>query len=537
MDCTICLPNGTQLTGEGAVVVIGPNGSGKTRNTRALSSSVGDPQFINALRNTRVAIELQPIGVDAAKQQYENQKSQSRHNHWEMVSDFDWMLAQILAQASSVAIDFMTRYQAASGQGIEPPAETTLSRIQETWKRIFPGRELRFPDWKPAITSTTTGQTLTYSGNLMSDGEKSALYLLAQIELAHPGVVVVDEPETHFHSLLAVRLWNALEKARPDIRFVYVTHDLTFALSRRDAHFVLSSPVEGLKTIDVSEMPSDVAEALLGSASLSFYASRVVFCEGDESSLDTLLYGAWFNGPDTVVKGVGSGDNVLRCVQAFAATHLVNSLEPIGLIDGDFYPERFKENLPVGVSALKAHEIESLFALPKVVKAVADHMHIVFDEPNYLAKVRDSVNGTQKRRIIVERWRSSLLPFLDTVLNESQNDKQSLNELMAAVPAIFDHASWDFSPEGLLKTEQTHVEQVLTTGNLDEALKLIPGKQLLPLAAGYVNWNKSAYVNLIVSTLASTTMPKSDLQTALEAAYVDYLPQRYAVAKLAGAPL
>ncbi len=48
-------------------------------------------------------------------------------------------------------------------------------------------------------------------------------------------------------------------------------------------------------------VPDDVAGALLGSASLSFYASRVVFCEGTDSSYDAKLYGAWFSGPDTVV--------------------------------------------------------------------------------------------------------------------------------------------------------------------------------------------------------------------------------------------
>ena len=112
----------------------------------------------------------------------------------------------------------------------------------------------------------------------MSDGEKAALYLAGRVFSSDPGVLVVDEPETHLHALLAVRLWNALEDARPDIRFVYVTHDLTFALSRHKARFVLASPTEGLRTLDVSaELPDDVAEALLGSASLSFYASRVVF--------------------------------------------------------------------------------------------------------------------------------------------------------------------------------------------------------------------------------------------------------------------
>ncbi len=180
------------------------------------------------------------------------------------------------------------------------------------------------------IVSTVAGPALEYSGNQMSDGEKAALFVAGRVFSAERGILVVDEPETHFHSLLAVRLWNALEDARPDLRFVYVTHDLTFALSRRRARYVLASPTAGLRPIAVDDaLPSDVSEALLGSASLSFYASRIVFCEGESGGRDESLYGAWFSGPDTVLRSVGSCQMVIRCVEALRAagvrTHLTQS--------------------------------------------------------------------------------------------------------------------------------------------------------------------------------------------------------------------
>ena len=66
---------------------------------------------------------------------------------------------------------------------------------------------------------------------------------------------------------------------------MYVTHDLTFALSRFDARYVIANPTGGLKAIDVAaDLPKDAAEAILGSASLSFYASRIVFTEGEHGS-------------------------------------------------------------------------------------------------------------------------------------------------------------------------------------------------------------------------------------------------------------
>jgi hypothetical protein len=114
-----------------------------------------------------------------------------------------------------------------------------------------------------------------------------------------------------------VRFWNALEEERPDIRFVYITHDLTFALSRRSATFVMATPPEQLNVVQIGgELPSDVAEVLLGAASFSFYAKRVVLCEGDEKSVDR---GSWIITPGldkTLPVGIGV---ISLCYALFAS--------------------------------------------------------------------------------------------------------------------------------------------------------------------------------------------------------------------------
>jgi hypothetical protein len=128
----------------------------------------------------------------------------------------------------------------------------------------------------------------------MSDDEKAALYLVGRALNSDPDtVLLVDEPETHFHSLLAVEFWDTIEAVRPDLRLIYVTHDMHFATSRHNAHFLLAGPVDGLTPLDVrGGLPDDVAALILGAASLSFYARRIIFCEGDEQSYDRNLYSA-----------------------------------------------------------------------------------------------------------------------------------------------------------------------------------------------------------------------------------------------------
>jgi hypothetical protein len=385
VDCTVVLPGGETLTGQAPIVVIGPNGSGKTRQTRGIQAPGRSVEFINALRNTRVAPELPAHGVDTARNNFLAQKNQSKTQHWEIESDFDWMLSQLLAQQSMVAIEFMRSWHDDPSTA-HAPEDTPLTRVEQLWAQVFPGRELHWRDWKPLVKNGSSGAPVEYSGHQMSDGEKAVLYLAGRVFSSDPGLLIVDEPETHLHSLLAVRLWNALEESRPDIQFVYVTHDLTFGLSRRNARFVLASPTEGLRIIDLEPtLPADVTEALLGSASLSFYASRVIFCEGEIGSLDHKLYGSWFAGPDTVVRSVGNSQSVIRCVDALASSGIASALTVAGIIDGDYHPEVFRSSLPSGVTSLRVHEVETLFCLPGVVSAICGHVGQSFDEDAYRA--------------------------------------------------------------------------------------------------------------------------------------------------------
>lgn len=525
MDYTLHLPGGEALGGHEPVVVIGPNGSGKTRQTRQINVAV-PIEYINALRNTRVAAELPAVGVDTARSNFTSQKNQTRVQHWELASEFDYMLSQLLAQQSMAAIEFTRRFQK-DPESAGVPEETPLTKVERLWERVFPGRELHWRDWKPLIKNRSTGTEIEYSGNQMSDGEKAALYLAGRVFSADAGILVVDEPETHFHSLLAVRLWNALEEARPEIRFVYVTHDLTFALSRHSAHFVLASPTAGLRSIDLEgNLPADVTEALLGSASLSFYASRVVFCEGDATSVDGQIYGAWFHGPDTVVRPVGDCQRVIRCVDAVAHSGIASALTPVGLIDRDYHPDAFTGSLPAGAIALKVHEVESLLCLPDLVAAVSAHVAQAFDAETYRMDLVATVTDAERHQIIIERWKRRIEPRLEALVADVRKRDTAVEDLISALPNVFDHTKWGFSPETLLIEERDRVKAAVPNGTIDEILALVPGKQLLPVAAHQAGMNVGPYTKLVVDALRATDGELLPLARKVAAALAGQLPER-----------
>jgi predicted ATPase len=527
VEYIVGLPGGEALDGDGPIVVIGPNGSGKTIQTRALQVSA-PIEFINALRNTRVAPELPAMGTDTARQQFTNSKNQSRNQHWEIEADFDPMLSQMLAQESTASMEFRRRYRA-NPMNPEFPEDTPLTQVEELWAQIYPGRELHWREFKPVVKNDSAGPLVEYSANRMSDGEKAVLYLAGRIFTAAAGIVVVDEPETHLHSLLAVKVWNALEEARTDIRFVYVTHDLTFALSRRNARYVLASPLTGLRSILFDQNLSvDVTEPLLGSASLSFYASRIVFCEGDPTSLDSELYASWFPGPDTVVRAVGSCHRVLRCADALTSAGITSGLTAVGVIDSDYHPDEYKLSLPKNIEVLRVHEVESLLCLPDVVSAVCGYVSQDYSETIYRAALTDTITEAQRHQLIIGRWKRRMEPLLEGLLSSVSKRNKPVNDLITDLPDIFDHQKWSFSPEDLLREERIRVETAIPNGPISDILLIVPGKQLLPIAAMQSGLTVQTYVKLITTALANKSDDLKQLSYKLDAALSSYLPSRYA---------
>jgi hypothetical protein len=468
------------------------------------------------------------MGFDDAKNNFNNQKNQAAAQHWEITSDFDSMLSQLLARDAMAAKEFVRKFR----KGLEAsdqPELTPLGHVEQIWDEVFPGRELHWQDWKPMIRSTVDPSALVeYSGNTMSDGEKSALYLAGRVFSAEPGVLIVDEPETHLHSLLAIKLWDVLERERPDPRFIYITHDLTFALSRTKARYALANPTQGLKLLDISDdLPSDTAEILLGSASLSFYASRIVFAEGTKDSLDYLLYNAWFKTRDTVVRTVGSCDMVIRCTDALAQSGIATSLTAQGIVDGDYHSDIFRSARTASVLVLKVHEIESLFCLPDVVAAVARHLAKTFDENAYLVALKATITDPLRHRVIIERWKNRVEPELTGIVRQINNRAKPVDELLTEMASTFDQTKWGFSPSDVLNEEKVRVEGAST---IAEFLSLFPGKSFVSVASNLVGQNQKTYKELVISALLSDDGPLLTLGSELEVALKDYLPARSIVA-------
>ena len=364
--------------------------------------------------------------------------------------------------------------------------ETVLNKTRGLWKTVFPGRTITFKDFKATVSNEYLGSA-TYTAKHMSDGERTGLYIAARILDSAHQLVVIDEPETHFHSRLAVRFWDALESMCSDKRFVYVTHDLNFALSRKDASIILARPNQAPELIAAGEsLPTDDVASILGAASFSVYAKRLVFCEGrEEKSLDQELLRAWFNEKGTALIPVGGCENVKRCTAAFQTSSIVSGFEAVGIIDRDHWPDDLLSNIS-GVHVLPVHEVESLYVLKPVYVAIAAHLGLSASAEQTYATAhqgwKQQAKGVLANKLISERFKAKSMMLLERSFGSTSDfiDRTALETALTSyipttLPVTNPNQIW---------TEEAHiVDSAVNSNDSEDFLRVLPGKPLVGPAA------------------------------------------------------
>lgn len=492
------------LGGHNPVVLIGPNGAGKSRFANGLSAA-GGISMIPALRNIALQKDLPMRPLRQAEEQLRNHIKRRRQQPWNLAQEINELFSKLMAEDGASAMQFRDAAATARSEEIhdQPEIETTkLMRLQSVWSRLFPGRSISFAGYSPVVTSELSGAVQTYPAEHMSDGERVALYLAGRVLDADARVLIVDEPEVHFHSRLGTRFWSAMEELRDDLRFVYVTHDLPFALSRAGASYVLIMPNRQPQLIELDEgLPEELVESLLAAASFSIHAERIVFCEGVEAtSLDYALYSAWFDSPGVAVMPANDARTVTESARTFDESDFVAGVTAIGIIDRDYWPDRYIEGLPDAVWPLRVHEVENLFCEPDVFRFVAKSVSVRADETEQrleelIEHIRNTFTGDaldhQVSQRVQRRCEAEFMAALNSAMPIRDGD-QLTSEL--------DPTSWLSPPSEILHEERERLREALA-GSLTEINAYLPGKTYLARAAQLLGLRKDRYVSIVCSEL------------------------------------
>lgn len=219
--------------------------------------------------------------------------------------------------------------------------------------------------------------------NRLSDGERSALLLAADVITAKPGsLILIDEPERHLYRAISGRLLSSLFSDRDDCIFVVSTHDVELIMAMPDQETLLLRDCEfdggQVKSWDFdilkpgTSLPDDIRRAIIGSR------RKILFVEGDINSRDLPMYTAL--GCDVSVRAVGTSTDVIHAVRSLCKSEDDHWLNAYGLVDQDSREidgseiESLKDD---GIFALSVYAVEALYYGSDAIDAIA-----AFQEPS-----------------------------------------------------------------------------------------------------------------------------------------------------------
>jgi Protein of unknown function (DUF4435)/AAA domain, putative AbiEii toxin, Type IV TA system len=384
MPPTAKFPSGHNLPlRDRVLVVIGANGSGKTRFGAWLDSqNVSLHHRVSAHRSLSFPEKVQPTDLDVAErnllighQEKTNLAHYRLHGRWQnkpeiaLLNDFE-PLVTVMVSESFVVSDTYRLEMKSQSEYLVPP-KTRMDLVKEIWETVLPDRELVYKGSRIETRNRKDGSL--YHAKEMSDGERGIFYLIGEaLSVLQDGVFIVDEPELHLHRAIQARLWDAVEAVRPDCTFVYITQDLGFAVSRKDATKVwLREYTNG--NWDWEEVPEiDIfPESML----LEIMGSRrpVLFVEGDRTSLDYFIYGKVF--PEYTVIPCGSCEIVVHSVSSFGHLPALHHNKCGGIIDNDGRTSSDIQMLrDLGVAVLPVALIENLFLTEAILAIAAERL-------------------------------------------------------------------------------------------------------------------------------------------------------------------
>lgn len=358
-------------------VIVGKNGSGKSSFASFFKNSFSDNIVVIPAQKYLVykpLYDLKSLSMNRGtlgEVQYRNHIGELRES-----KNVDDVLTNLESIFSKLIITFcneeikkgLNYYYKRSTEGSE---NSLLIQVNNILANIIPGIQVQINSDCRCINILKAGNI--YNVNAMSDGEKVTLYYILHVILAsEDSYIIVDEPETFLNTSVANRLWNSLEEIRPDCKFIYLSHNIDFIMSRKLAKLIWC--VEYiypnnwiLEDVEFQDnlLPKELIISLLGTQ------KTILFCEGiiDEVS-DYSFYSTLFS-DKVFVYPVGGHREVIQYVRKFNSSLLNGYYKAVGIIDHDFLSEeKIDDYLKDKIFTLPFNEIEMALLCDELLESI-----------------------------------------------------------------------------------------------------------------------------------------------------------------------
>lgn len=523
------IPGYQVVSGAGPIVILGTNGSGKTKLAQSIAGN-NQVSSISAQRRTWLDETLPVQEQKSLDDNVRGQVNTWRSHAWRATEEINFVMSGLIQDHANKLTE--RNEEALTSQiPLQPTTDTRLMILQRVWSKIYPNRKLEVGGYFPRVRRLDQQGSDPYLLRDMSDGERTVLYMMARVLTATDPIILIDEPELHLHSRLAVSFWNEVELLRPDLRFVYVTHDLNLALSRKDATVLICRAHATVEPVLLADVPTAVAADVLGAATLPFYAKRIVFYEGEAGKgFASRFFDAWFDGHETFAIPARSRSSVMEAVSGMSAVG-VAAAEIVGLVDRDSYSDSSIAAAPNGVHVFQLNEIESIVCDPAAIRAIANHLGKDADiaVSAFLEKVRSEFRGKTLNNVVASRVRVQVLDWLSGIFDARQivADSQETAANHKSSIAAFNLPE---KAEQAFAQELRRVSEALENG-VEDILQLLPGKHLAALLVPSLGLRGLDELGtLIASALRADSnapaTPLGVLGKSLTTAFERYLPLR-----------
>ena len=338
----LSLKNGDQL------FIVGANGSGKSALMQRFVSVLPQDRVkrITAHRQTWFSsgsIDFTPANRQEYEQQYRSfdRNYESRWKEYNPGHKLSAALFDLVAKENTRAraiTRHVDNHNCEKAAEISAESPSPFDQINELLSLATLTVTIENSNDRDLLARHPTGQSFSIAE--MSDGERNAMIIAAQVITADPGTVfLIDEPERHLHRSITQPFLSALFDLRSeDCTFIISTHEIGLPVANPDAQILMLRSCQwsgnqcvawDAETLEPKfSVPEDIKLAILG------YRNRILFVEGTPTgSLDFPLYTALF--PDISVVPKGSCEEVQKAVIGLHDSQDIHHVEAFGLIDRD----------------------------------------------------------------------------------------------------------------------------------------------------------------------------------------------------------
>jgi hypothetical protein len=300
---------------DGNIVMIGANGSGKSTFSRQLNGKLSNNIVILSAQH----LLFYSTGQNISASGNEIEKVRNFQHNIKLSNNGDFMQL-ITSDMNDLVNALISEYTDCAFDCYENPSshkESYLSKTISLWNSVIEHRHL---------INTRTGLYVSgdeienYEFNQLSDGEKAVFYYIGHILLAQKNsYIIIDEPENHLNLTICNKLWDLLEQKRPDCKFIYLTHNLSFATTRTNSTILWNKKFLPPNDWSFEILPKNeiIPEVLV----MELVGSRknICFCEGNnQSSIDYKLYSILF--PNYTIVPVSGHRDVIDYVNSYNST-------------------------------------------------------------------------------------------------------------------------------------------------------------------------------------------------------------------------